>query len=113
MLAAAGIDSEGRLGALKLQGAVVTFARKLDVWFHDDDPGLARTLAHLDKALRRGERCLERADDVHRLTAPLRAIASLLCEGPGRMRRRMRERARERDDDGEDYAPAIDFRRRG
>ncbi len=109
MLAAAGIDTEGPLGLIKLQGAVVTFARTLDVWFDDDDPGLARTLAHLDRALRRGEMCMERAEDVHRLTAPLRAMARAMCDGRDRMRRRSRERARDErrsPDDDEDYVPA-------
>lgn len=110
MLAAAGIGTEGPMGALRLQGAVVAFARTLETWLDDDDPGLARTMAHLDRTLRRGERLLMCAEDVHRLTAPLRAIGHILCAGPSEARRRFRERARERpryDNDGEDYAPAL------
>lgn len=109
MLAAAGIDTEGPLAGLKLQGAVIAFSRTLDTWFDDDDPGLARTLARLDRELTRGERFLERAEDVRRLTAPFRAVARAVCAGPGEMRRRFRERDRDRTrygDDGEDYSPA-------
>ncbi|HEX2727170.1 MAG TPA: TetR family transcriptional regulator, partial [Beijerinckiaceae bacterium] len=80
MLAAAGISTEGPLGLLKLQGAVVVFANTLDAWLEDDDPALARTMARLDRELRRGERVLERAEDVRRLTAPLRAVAQALLD---------------------------------
>ena len=72
MLAAAGISTEGPLGGLKLQGAVMVFANTLETWLDDDDPTLAATMARLDRELRRGERFLERADDLRRLTLPLR-----------------------------------------
>lgn len=74
MLAAAGIDTEGPLGQLKLQGVVIAFARVTQVWLDDEDPALARTMARLDKEIRNGEKFMERAEDVRRLTAPLRAI---------------------------------------
>ena len=106
MLAAAGIPTEGPLGRLKVQGVVITFARTLDVFLDDEDPALARTMAHLDREIRRGERLMERAEDVRRLTAPLRALAQTL----GDLRRR-RGRAPEPDaaDEGaaEDPAAAI------
>ncbi len=63
MLAAAGINTEGPLGRLKLQGVVIAFARTVEVWLDDDDPALARTMARLDKEIRNGERFMERADD--------------------------------------------------
>ncbi len=53
MLAAAAIDTAGPMGALKAQGAALLWARVLDVWLDDDDPGLARTMAALDRELRR------------------------------------------------------------
>ncbi len=100
MLAAAGIDTEGSLGQLKLQGVVIAFARVTQVWLDDDDPALARTMARLDKEIRNGERIMERAEDVRRLTAPLRAIGRSFLE------RRPRER-RSRDGDETDPAAAI------
>lgn len=100
MLAAAGIDTEGSLGQLKLQGVVIAFARVTQVWLDDDDPALARTMARLDKEIHNGERIMERAEDVRRLTAPLRAIGRSFLE------RRPRER-RSRDGDETDPAAAI------
>ncbi|WP_238313669.1 TetR/AcrR family transcriptional regulator [Methylobacterium crusticola] len=108
MLAAAGISTEGPLGRLKLQGVVIAFARTLETWLRDDDPSLARTMARLDREIRGGERLMERAEDVRRLTAPLRALAQSLAEG-GRRRSRRREARSEDEGDplGDDPAAAI------
>lgn len=88
MLAAAGVPTEGPLGFVKLQGSVLAFANVMETWFDDDDPAQAKTMAKLDRELTRGERVLERADDVRRLTAPLRAIGQALVDGGRRVRRR-------------------------
>ena len=45
----------GPTGAIKLQGLVFAWARVLSVWFEDSEPGLARTMAALDRELKRGE----------------------------------------------------------
>ena len=102
MLAAAGISTEDALGFLKLQGAVIIHANPLETWFDDEDPALARTMARLDREIRRGERVMERADDVRRLTAPFRALGQALFD------RRRRDRRRRPDDyqDGETRDPA-------
>ena len=93
MLAAAGIDTEGPLGRVKIQGSVIAFARIVEVWLDDDDPALARTMAALDREIRRGERFMERAEDARRLTAPFRALGRALLEvRPGRPRRSRREK---------------------
>jgi hypothetical protein len=105
MLAAAGVSSEGPLGLLKLQGAAIVFANTLETWLEDDDPTLARTMARLDRELKRGERVLERAEDFRRLTAPLRALAQAFFEGRDRLRRRARRRPEEGEAD--DPAAAI------
>jgi AcrR family transcriptional regulator len=101
MLAAAGISTEGPLGLLKVQGAVVVFANTMETWLEDDDPVLARTMARLDRELRRGERVLERAEDVRRLTAPFRAVGQALLDS-----RRTSRRTRSRSDEGETRDPA-------
>jgi AcrR family transcriptional regulator len=101
MLAAAGISTEGPLGFLKLQGGVIVLSNTMETWFEDDDPVLARTMARLDRELRRGERVLERAEDVRRLTAPFRALGQALLDS-----RRTRRRARPRADEGETRDPA-------
>lgn len=101
MLAAAGIPTEGPLGTLKIQGAAIVFANTMGTWLDDDDPSMAKTMARLDRELRRGERILERAEDVRRLTAPLRAIGRALMEGRGSARSYTKRR-----DDGEANNPA-------
>jgi hypothetical protein len=57
-------------------------------------------MAKLDKEIRNGERIMERAEDVRRLTAPLRALGRSFLD------RRPRER-RGRDGDETDPAAAI------
>jgi AcrR family transcriptional regulator len=64
MLAAAGIEASSPMGRLRAAGLGLVYARILPVWLDDDDPGLARTLAALDKALTRGEKALHRAEDI-------------------------------------------------
>ena len=80
MLEAAGIDSEGPVGALKLQGLVFAWRRVLRTWFSDDDPELAATMATLDHELTRGGRLIARAEELNRLTSPLFSIARALFE---------------------------------
>ena len=58
MLQAAGIGTEGTTGALRVAGLGLTYASVFRVWLEDDDPGFARTMAALDRRLRRGERTL-------------------------------------------------------
>jgi AcrR family transcriptional regulator len=101
MLASAGIPTEGPLGLLKVQGAVIVLANTMEAWFEDDDPLQARTMARLDRELRRGERVIERAEDFRRLTAPFRALGQALLDS-----RRPRRRPRARPEEGETRDPA-------
>lgn len=80
MLEAAGVDSEGPVGALKLQGLVLAWGRVMRTWFSDDDPELAATMAVLDRELTRGGRLVARAEDLNRLTSPLFSIARAFVE---------------------------------
>ena len=88
MLAAAGVPTEGPLGFVKLQGLVLATANVMETWFEDEDPTQAKTMSRLDRELGRGERVMERAEDVRRLTAPLRAFGQALIDGRNRLRRR-------------------------
>ena len=88
MLAAAGIDVEGNMAALKLQGLALAWGRVLDAWFEDDDPGQARTMAALDRELSRGETWVARLDDLDRLVSPLRIMGRAVMDA----RRRSRDR---------------------
>lgn len=64
MLEAAGIGSGGVEGAARTAGLAAVYAAVFRTWLTDDDPGLARTMAALDRRLRRGEWMLRRAEDV-------------------------------------------------
>lgn len=88
MLAAAGINASGRRGAMQAQGLAWLFASVLRTWIRDDDPGLARTMAALDRALARGQRLVGLLEDVF-------FIPSQLC--------RLRRARRRRPDDYDDY----------
>ena len=51
MLEAAGIGASGPRGALRAQGAALLFARVMSVWIDDDEEGLDRTMAAVDRGL--------------------------------------------------------------
>jgi AcrR family transcriptional regulator len=59
MLEAAGISASGLRGALRLEGLGAIYAAGLRVWFKDDSPDLAKTMAELDKRLGQVERWLD------------------------------------------------------
>jgi AcrR family transcriptional regulator len=80
MLEAAGIGASGPKGALRAQGAALMFARVLSVWVDDDEPGLDRTMAALDRGLASAERWSGFVDD-------LCAIPACILRGPRRRRR--------------------------
>jgi AcrR family transcriptional regulator len=56
MMTAAGISAAGPKGALRAQALALMYVRVLSVWSNDEDPGLARTMAALDRELARAER---------------------------------------------------------
>ena len=64
MLEAAGINSGGLDGSVRTAGLATLYASVFRVWLDDEDAGLARTMASLDRRLRRGQRALERVEDV-------------------------------------------------
>ena len=107
MLEAAGIDSEGPLGGLKLQGLVLAWTRVLNTWFKDEDAGLAATMAALDRELTRGGQFIARAEDAQRLFAPLQNFAQALCDTRKNMGARMRQRWSAPDAGSEDAGSAI------
>jgi AcrR family transcriptional regulator len=91
MLTAAGINAAGPRGAIRAQGLALLFARVLRTWVRDEDPGFARTMAELDRALARGQR--------------LAGLLNDLCFIPARLCR-LRSRRRSRYDDSEEPAAA-------
>jgi AcrR family transcriptional regulator len=79
MLTAADIDAAGPRGMVRAQGLAVLFASVLRTWVDDDDPGHARTMAALDRALARGQRWSGLLDGLDRIQR---------CFTSGRRRRR-------------------------
>lgn len=67
MLTAADISASGPKGMVRAQGLAWLFASVLRTWLHDDDPGQARTLASLDRALSSGQRWAGFLDDLCRI----------------------------------------------
>ena len=92
MLTAAGIGASGPRGMIRAQGLAALFASVLRTWVNDDDPGLARTMAALDRALGRGQRFVGFLDD--------------LCAIPARLCRLRSRRRRRGDEDSEEIAAA-------
>jgi AcrR family transcriptional regulator len=105
MLEAAGIDSEGAAGAIKLQGLALAWARVVAVWLDDAEPGLDKTMAELDRQLTRGGRAVERLDRIERRLEPFKAIAFAAFEQRGRAREAFRRRARDKEPQREADAP--------
>jgi len=64
MLQAAGIGTDGVGGGLRVSGLAMVYASVFRVWLDDDDAGLARTMAALDRRLRRGERSVRNVEQV-------------------------------------------------
>ena len=64
MLAAAGIGTDGIGGRLRVAGLASLYAGMFRTWLADDDPGLARTMAALDRRLRRAESTITSIEDV-------------------------------------------------
>jgi AcrR family transcriptional regulator len=90
MLTAADIDAAGSRGMLRAQGLAMMFAAVLRTWVDDDDPGHAKTMAALDRALARGQFWSGVLDGLGRL--------------PGFAARMRPRRRRHRDDDEETVA---------
>lgn len=63
MLTAAGINADGASGLLRTGGLGSLYASVFRTWLDDDDPGHARTMAALDRRLRRGESAIRSFDD--------------------------------------------------
>src|SRR5215831_7530689 len=97
MLTAANIDAAGPRGVVRAQGLALLFANVLRTFVDDEDEGLARTMAALDRALARGQRWSGFLEDLCRFT-PGRCVS--------RLRRCRHHRDRDLDRDlGEEAIP--------
>ena len=64
MLTAADINTSGGKGAFRAQGLALIFAQTLRVWAEDDEEGLDRSMAELDRGLTRGQSWSRLLDDL-------------------------------------------------
>jgi ubiquinone biosynthesis protein COQ9 len=64
MLNAAGVPLDGFGGTVRVFGLASVYASVFRTWLDDDDAGQARTMAALDRRLRRGESSLTAFDSV-------------------------------------------------
>ena len=76
MLQAAGFGTDGLVGSLRLAGLASVYASVFRIWLDDDDPGLARTMAALDRRLRRGERILAPIEDISFLVGRIAGVVT-------------------------------------
>ena len=76
MLAAAGIETAGLLGGMRAQTLAILYAKAMRTFIDDEDPGLARTMAALDRELSTAERL------AHFTERSLPALAALLAAPP-------------------------------
>lgn len=81
MLQAAGVDTGGLAGGVRVAGLAGVYASVFRTWLTDEDAGQARTMAALDRRLRSGERSLRTLGDA---CAVARRVGDMLR--PGRAR---------------------------
>jgi AcrR family transcriptional regulator len=80
MLEAAGIGTDGASGGLRVTGLATIYGSVFRTWLEDDDPGHARTMAALDRRLRRGESAIR---NVEQVTSVVQRLAT---DGPAFLR---------------------------
>jgi AcrR family transcriptional regulator len=76
MLSAAGIAAQGGRGVIRAQALALIYARVMRVWLRDTDPGLAATMAALDKRLCEAERAAKRLHQLEQCLRPRRKSQS-------------------------------------
>lgn len=77
MLTAAGLDRGGLMGLARAQALAIAWAQILPVWLEEEDPALPKTMAALDKSLKRLGEWGRRAE----------RLEGFLCRLGGRVRR--------------------------
>ncbi len=93
MLAAAGGSIEGMSGLVRAQALTYQFSRSVETWLDDDDPGMARTMADLDRRLRSGEQTINRLKGGIQMARMARSFGKAFCQ-------QMRDRRDAKNDDG-------------
>jgi AcrR family transcriptional regulator len=104
MLIAAGIDVSGVKATIVAQGLAIAFGRVVGVWLDEDDEGMPRTMARLDRELDKGSDFMKRLGNVESLAKGVRSFLKKASRGG----KRWRDRRGDHDADAgyEDEAPA-------
>jgi AcrR family transcriptional regulator len=74
MLNAADIKVAGAQGMVRAQGLAMLYASVMQTWVDDEDPGLARTMAVLDRELSRAQRWSGFLDDICAIPSAFRGL---------------------------------------
>lgn len=74
MLHAAGIGTDGPLGTARVAGLASIYSSLLRTWLDETDPAYPRTMAALDRRLKRGEAVLKSLDDVQAFACRLAEV---------------------------------------
>lgn len=93
VLEMAHIRSTGVMGQMRLKGAMAAYARAFYVWLDDDNEDMAKTMAELDKVLKRGEKALRKGEKA------LRRAERLACCLPIFSRKSSRKDRKAKSDD--------------
>ncbi len=84
MLIAAGIDVSGVKATVVAQGLSVAFARVIGVWLDEEDEGMPRTMARLDKELDKGTSFMKRLNKLDGVAKGIRSFFRKASERSGR-----------------------------
>ena len=79
ILQAAGISASGTPALVRRIGLAQIYSQVFRVWLDDEDTGMAKTMAALDRRLRQGERSLRTIDDVARSSMRMCGRASTMA----------------------------------
>ena len=97
MLLAAGLDGDGPRGILRSVGLASLYGSVFRVWLEDEDPGQARTMAVLDRRLRRAEQTMGGIDQA---CDAVGRVFSAVTGGFARARSRSADERMHKADDG-------------
>ncbi|MEM5585379.1 TetR/AcrR family transcriptional regulator [Roseibium sp. AS2] len=104
MLIASGIDVSGVKATVVARALAIAFGRVVGVWLDEEDEGMPRTMARLDKELDRGSDLMKRLNGLEGFARGVRSFLKKAAGGRGRWKDRNRETGPDADLDGE--APA-------
>jgi AcrR family transcriptional regulator len=88
MLIAAGIDVSGVKATVVAQGLSIAFGRVVGVWLDEEDEGMPRTMARLDKELDKGTSFMKRLNKLDGVAKGVRSFFRKASERSGRRRDR-------------------------